>query len=177
MPQLKGTKTEQNLMTAFAGESKAALRYLWYQAQAQQEGYREIGEIFRKTSENEREHAEVWFKYLGESGKNTETNLQAAIAGEHYEWETMYDQFAAQAQEEGFADIAAAFRLVGKIEKMHENRYQNLKNRLANGYFTANSDSAVWICLACGNVVVGKEPPEKCPVCGHEKGYFARNDC
>lgn len=176
MSNLEGTKTKENLMTAFAGESKACLRYLWYQAKANEEGYREIGELFGQTARNEREHAEVWFKYLGESGKSTETNLQAAIAGEHYEWETMYDSFAKTADEEGFPQIAAAFRMVANIEKMHENRYQSLKTKLQSGYFTAPSDSAVWICLACGHMHTGKEPPQACPVCGNAKGYFKRSE-
>ncbi len=173
MNNLKGTRTEQNLMTAFAGEAKACLRYLWYQAKAQEEGYREIGEVFAQTSRNEREHAEVWFKYLGE-GSDTETNLQAAVSGEHYEWETMYSEFAKTAEEEGFKQIANAFRLVGQIEKMHENRYQKLKTELQSGYFEAHSEDAVWICLACGHTHVGKTPPPACPVCGNPKGYFAR---
>lgn len=175
MGQLSGSRTEQNLMTAFGGEAKACLRYLWYQAKAQEEGFREIGEVFKLTSDNEREHAEIWFKYLGEGG-STETNLQAAISGEHYEWETMYDEFAKTAEEEGFTQIANAFRLVGQIEKMHENRYQALKTKLQNGYFVSQSDSAVWVCLACGHTHVGKEPPRACPVCGHDRGYFSRKE-
>ncbi len=176
MNNLSGTKTEQNLKEAFAGEAKAALRYLWYQAKAEQEGYREIGEVFAKTSENEKEHAEVWFKYLGEGASDTETNLQAAISGEHWEWETMYDGFAKTAEEEGFANIANAFRMVAKIEKMHENNYQTLKTRLQNGYFESDSESTVWICLSCGMTVMGKQPPEKCPVCANPKGNFAKKN-
>lgn len=176
MNTLSGSKTEANLITAFAGEAKACLRYLWYQSKAEEDGYREIGEVFQDTSRNEREHAEVWFKYLGESGKSTETNLQAAIAGEHYEWETMYDTFAKEAEEEGFTQIANAFRMVAKIEKMHENRYQTMKTRLQNDFFTASSENAVWICMACGYTHIGKEPPKACPVCRNERGYFKRQE-
>ena len=172
MNQLKGSKTEQNLMAAFAGESKACLRYLWYQKQAVEEGYRAIGDLFAETSRNENEHAQLWFRYLGEAGKSTETNLQAAIAGEHYEWETMYDEFAKTAEEEGFTQIANVFRMVGQIEKMHETRYQNAKLKLQKGYFKAQSDSTAWICLACGHVHIGDEPPMACPVCGNRMGNF-----
>ena len=176
MKQLSGSRTEENLKTAFAGEAKACLRYLWYKAKAEEEGYHAIAGLFEETSRNEREHAEVWFKYLGESGNSTENNLQAAIAGEHYEWETMYDSFAAVAEEEGFERIAEAFRLVGKIEKMHENRYQSAKTALQNDYFTAPTDSAVWICLSCGHTHIGKEPPAACPVCHNPRGRFKRGD-
>ncbi len=172
--RLKGTKTEQNLHTALSGESQAYLRYRWFEAKAKTDGYIEIAQIFAETAENEREHAEIWFKQLGSWGE-TGRNLEAAAGGEHFEWETMYAEFAATAREEGFEQLAFLFEKVADIEKRHEERYlKYLKEVQGNTVFTSNSTTTKWICLNCGHVVEGKEPPAICPVCSHPKAYFKR---
>ena len=174
--KLKGTKTEVNLHTALSGESQAYLRYKWFEAKAKKDGYVEIADIFCETAENEKEHAEIWFNYLGGLG-DTERNLDAAANGEHFEWESMYAQFAREAREEGFEPLAKLFERVASIEKIHEARYAKYKNRLANGeLFTSSSETTKWICLNCGYVVEAKEPPAVCPTCMHPQGYFKREE-
>ena len=174
--KLKGTKTETNLHTALSGESQAYLRYKWFEAKAKKDGYVEIADIFCETADNEKEHAEIWFNYLGGLG-DTERNLDAAANGEHFEWESMYAQFAREAREEGFEPLAKLFERVASIEKMHEARYAKYKNRLANGeLFTSSSETTKWICINCGYVVEAKEPPAVCPTCMHPKGYFKKEE-
>ena len=174
--KLKGTKTEVNLHTALSGESQAYLRYKWFEAKAKKDGYVEIADIFCETADNEKEHAEIWFNYLGGLG-DTERNLDAAANGEHFEWESMYAQFAREAREEGFEPLAKLFERVASIEKMHEARYAKYKNRLANGeLFTSSSETTKWICINCGYVVEAKEPPAVCPTCMHPKGYFKKEE-
>ena len=169
-----GTETEKNLHTALSGESQAYLRYLWFERKAREDGYVEISELFRDTAANEREHAEIWFRYLGGLG-STERNLDAAAGGEHFEWETMYAQFANEAREEGFEVIAALFDRVASIEKQHEQNYRKAQSELKSGeIFTAASADTRWICLNCGYIVTGKEPPNVCPTCAHPKGYFEK---
>lgn len=169
--KLKGTKTEQNLHTALSGESQAHLRYKWFEAKAKKDGYIEVANIFRETADNEKEHAEIWFNYLGGLG-NTEHNLGVAASGEHFEWESMYSQFAAEAREEGFEPLAQLFERVASIEKMHEARYLCHQNKMKNGEMFSSATTTKWICLNCGYVVEGKEPPAVCPTCMHPKGYF-----
>ena len=169
---LKGTKTEQNLSTALAGESMAYLRYKWYEQHATMQGMREIAQIFAETAANEKEHAEIWFRYLGGWG-DTEDNLLSASAGEHYEWSSMYAQFAKEAKEEGFDFLSGLFERVASIEKMHEERYNCYRQRIIDGkMFSSDSEETQWICLNCGNVVKGKNPPPICPVCKEAQGYF-----
>ena len=171
---LKGTKTEQNLHTALSGESQAYLRYRWFEKKAKDDGYVEIADIFRETADNEKEHAEIWFRYLG-GWSSTENNLDTAAGGEHFEWSTMYAEFEQTAKEEGFEALALLFAKVADIEKRHEERYRKYMTDVKNGVcFTSNSADTKWICLNCGHVVVGKEPPKMCPVCSHDQGYFAR---
>ena len=169
---LKGTKTEQNLHTALSGESQAALRYGWFSQKARSEGYVAISRLFTETANNEVEHAEIWFRYLGGYG-NTEKNLNAAVGGEHFEWETMYAQFAAEAREEGFPALADLFDKIASVEKQHEENYQKALNDVRNGtVFTSSDPQQKWICLNCGYVYTGTEPPTFCPACSHPKGYF-----
>ena len=171
---LKGTKTEQNLHTALSGESQAYLRYLWFEKKAKEDGYVEIANIFRETAGNEMEHAEIWFRYLG-GWSATENNLDAAAGGEHFEWSTMYAEFEQTAKDEGFSELAFLFGKVAAIEKQHEERYRSYLQEVKNGTcFTSDSTETKWICLNCGHVVVGKEPPKICPVCSHDQGYFQR---
>lgn len=170
--KLRGTKTEQNLHTALSGESQAYLRYKWFESRAKEDGFVEIAEIFEETANNEKEHAEIWFKYLG-GVSSTENNLNTAAGGEHFEWETMYAQFAKEAREEGFEVIAGLFDRVASIEKAHEERYVNYLNKVRDKQmFTSSSEQTKWICLNCGYVVVAKEPPKICPTCSHPQGYF-----
>ena len=172
--KLKGSKTEQNLHTALSGEAQAHLRYKWFEKKAKADGYVEIANLFRDTAANEMEHAELWFRYLG-GYSSTERNLDAAAGGEHFEWETMYAQFAAEAREEGFEALAALFDRVASIEKQHEQNYRDKYNDVKNGdVFTSQDESTRWICLNCGYVVTGKEPPAICPTCQHPRGYFAK---
>lgn len=169
--ELKGSKTEQNLRTAFAGESQARNKYSYFASVAKKEGYEQIAEIFQKTADNEKEHAKMWFKALGELG-NTAENLRAAAEGENYEWTDMYAGFAVEAEEEGFADLAAKFRMVAAIEKSHEERYLKLLNNVEVQAVFAKSEIVMWECRNCGHLMMGKEAPEVCPVCAHPRSYF-----
>ena len=173
MAELKGTKTEQNLMAAFAGESQARNKYTYYASKAKKEGYKVIGDIFAETAANEQEHAKVWFKLLhGGSVPDTMANLLDAAAGENYEWTDMYATFAKEAREEGFEDIAALFDGVAAVEKEHEERYNALAELVKNGVVFEREEEQVWICTNCGHIHTGKEAPEMCPVCAHPQSYF-----
>ncbi|MEA5002647.1 MAG: rubrerythrin family protein [Christensenella sp.] len=173
MANLKGTKTEQNLQSAFAGESQARNKYTYYAAKARKEGYNQIADIFEETAFNEKEHAKIWFKLLHEDDiPDTATNLKDAADGENYEWTDMYDTFAKEAKEEGFDKIAFLFELVGKIEKKHEERYRKLAENLESGYIFSRDGDMVWQCANCGHVVIGKKAPQICPVCAHPQAYF-----
>ncbi len=171
--ELKGSKTEQNLMTAFAGESQAHVKYTYYQNQAKKDGYVQISKYFEETARNEREHAKIWFKLLHDGIGETPLNLEDAAAGEHYEWTDMYANFAKEAKEEGFKEIARLFEGVGKIEKGHEERYLALLDNIKTGKVFKREDSdTVWICNNCGYVHYGKEAPKVCPVCAHPQAHF-----
>ena len=173
--ELKGTKTEMNLLAAFAGESQARNKYDYYASVAKKEGYTLLADIFEETAANEKEHAKIWFKLLHDGGiPDTATNLQDAIAGENYEWTDMYAGFAKDAREEGFTQIALLFEMVGAIEKDHEARYKALLDRLQTETIFVSDDVCVWLCTNCGHVHVGKKAPEMCPVCAHPKSYFQR---
>lgn len=169
--ELKGTKTEKNLMAAFAGESQARNKYTYFASVAKKEGYEQIAAIFLKTAENEKEHAKLWFKYLDGIG-NTAQNLKAAAEGENYEWTDMYDTFAKEAEEEGFKELAEKFRAVGRIEKTHEERYRTLLNNVEMNAVFEKAGERMWECRSCGHIVVGKAAPEICPVCNHPRSYF-----
>lgn len=169
--ELKGSKTEANLWTAFSGESQARNKYTFFSSVAKKEGYEQISEIFAETAANEKEHAEIWFKELSGLG-NTEDNLSAAAGGENYEWTSMYREFAETAKEEGFKRIAALFESVGKIEKRHEERYLCLLKNLKEDLIFKREETETWICRNCGHIHVGKQAPEMCPVCAHPKAYF-----
>ena len=170
--QLTGTETEKNLHTALSGESQAYLRYRWFGRKAHEDGQIEIERLFAETAANEMEHAEIWFKYLGGSS-STERNLEAAAAGELFEWESMYADFEKTARAEGFDTIANLFARVASIEKQHETNYRNALTRMRNGQLLhSESSTAKWICLNCGYVVEGNEPPKICPTCSHPQGYF-----
>ncbi len=171
--ELKGSKTEKNLMEAFAGESQARNKYTYFASKAKKEGYVQIAHIFEETAANEKEHAEIWYKYLhGGKVGTTEENLADAAAGENYEWTDMYDRMAKEAREEGFAEIAARFELVGKIEREHEERYKKLLKNVKEGLVFSKDGDTVWQCSNCGHIVIGKKAPEMCPVCSHPKAYF-----
>ncbi len=171
--ELKGSRTEKNLQTAFAGESQARNKYWFYASKARKEGYQQIADLFMETAENEREHAELWFKHLHNGGIPTTTeNLLDAAAGENYEWTNMYAEFAQVAEEEGFTELARLFRAVGKIEKTHEERYRKLLANIEGGLVFSRDGDTIWQCLQCGNIVIGKKAPAKCPVCGHDQAYF-----
>lgn len=170
---LKGTKTEKNLMEAFAGESQARNKYTYFASQAKKEGYVQISRIFEETANNEKEHAKIWFKLLnGGSVGNTAENLQTAAEGENYEWTDMYQKFAKEAKEEGFTQIAFLFEKVALIEKEHEARYKKLLSNLAEGTVFEKDEEVVWECANCGHVYSGKNAPDVCPVCNHPKAYF-----
>lgn len=169
--ELKGTKTEQNLCTAFAGESQARNKYTYFASVAKKEGYEQIAEIFTKTAENEKEHAKMWFKALGELGSTAE-NLLHAAEGENYEWTDMYDTFAKEAEEEGFTDLAYKFRAVAAIEKAHEERYRALLSNVELQKVFEKSEETMWECRNCGHLVIGKKAPSVCPVCAHPQSYF-----
>ena len=173
MKELKGSKTEQNLMTAFAGESQARNKYTYYASKAKKEGYNQIAAIFEETANNEKEHAKLWFKLL-HNGEipSTEENLKDAAAGENYEWTDMYAGFAKEAKEEGFDEIARLFEGVAKIEKEHEERYRKLLSNVENGLVFSREGDMIWQCANCGHIVIGKKAPEICPVCAHPKAYF-----
>ena len=168
---LKGTKTEANLLAAFAGESQARNKYTYFASKAKKEGYEQIAAIFEETANNEKEHAKMWFKLLGGIGA-TADNLKAAADGENFEWTDMYVQFAKEAREEGFDKIAALFEGVAKIEKDHEERYRKLLANIEGGLVFSRDGDMIWICRNCGHVHIGKEAPEVCPVCAHPKKYF-----
>ena len=171
--ELKGSKTEQNLMTAFAGESQARNKYTYYASKAKKEGYEQIASIFEETAGNEKEHAKIWFKLLHEGEvPSTIDNLKDAIAGENYEWTNMYEEFAKEAKEEGFDHIAFLFESVGKIEKEHEERYKKLLSNIENELVFNKPVSNMWICRNCGYVHFGEEAPKVCPVCSHPQSYF-----
>jgi len=169
--ELKGTKTERNLMEAFAGESQARNKYTYFASVAKKEGYEQIAEIFLKTAENEKEHAKLWFKALGELG-DTATNLLHAAEGENYEWTDMYDRFAKDAEEEGFTELAYQFKMVAAIEKSHEERYRALLNNVEMQAVFAKSEETMWECRNCGHLVIGKKAPQLCPVCKHPQSFF-----
>lgn len=169
--ELKGSKTEQNLMTAFAGESQARNKYTYFASKAKKDGYVQIAKIFEETANNEKEHAKIWFKLLDGIG-TTEENLKAAAEGENYEWTDMYKTFAEEARAEGFTKIAYLFEEVGKIEKEHEERYRALLANVEGGLVFSRDGDMVWICSNCGHIHIGKSAPEVCPVCAHPKAYF-----
>ncbi len=168
---LKGSKTEKNLREAFAGESQARNKYTYFASVAKEEGYEQIAAIFEETANNEKEHAIIWFKALDELG-DTVANLQHAADGENYEWTGMYEDFAKDAEEEGFKELAVKFRMIGKIEKEHEKRYRALLNNIEMQKVFEKSDESIWECRNCGHLVMGKKAPEKCPVCAYPKSYF-----
>ena len=171
--ELKGSKTEQNLWTAFAGESQARNKYTYFASKAKKEGYEQIAAIFLETAENEKEHAKMWFKELnGGEVPSTVENLKAAADGENYEWTDMYETFAKEAEEEGFKAIAAKFRMVGEIEKHHEERYRKLLKNIDDEVVFSKDEDCIWICRNCGHVVIGKKAPAVCPVCAHPQSYF-----
>ncbi|OGP73189.1 MAG: rubrerythrin [Deltaproteobacteria bacterium RBG_13_58_19] len=184
--ELKGSQTEKNLLIAFAGEAQARNRYTYYASEARKAGYEYIAAIFLETAENEKEHAKVFFQHVtgGGSGQaeilagypfhlgDTQSNLEAAAEGEHYEWTTMYQDFAAVAQKEGFKDIARSFREIAKVEKFHEERYRALGEHLKNGTFFKRGESLKWHCRNCGYVVPGHQPPDLCPSCKHPRAYY-----
>ena len=169
--ELKGTKTEKNLMTAFAGESQARNKYTYFASVAKKEGFEQISALFLDTANNEKEHAKMWFKELGGLG-DTAANLKAAAEGENYEWTDMYDTFAKEAEEEGFTALAAKFRAVAVIEKAHEQRYLALLNNVEMQKVFEKSEEVMWECRNCGHLVVGKKAPQVCPVCAHPQSYF-----
>ena len=171
MSKYDGTKTQKNLMAAFSGESEARNKYTYFASVAKKEGYEQISALFTKTADNEKEHAKMWFKLLGELG-NTAQNLAAAAEGENYEWTDMYATFADEADAEGFHDIAAKFRAVAKIEKAHEERYRALLANVEMQKVFEKADQTMWECRNCGHLVMGKKAPEICPVCDHPKSYF-----
>lgn len=173
MKELKGTKTEKNLMEAFAGESQARTKYTFYAAKAKKEGYEQIAALFMETAENEKEHAKLWFKYLhGNDMPDTMANLADAAAGENYEWTDMYERMAKEAEEEGFTEIAFKFRGVGAIEKHHEERYRKLLKNIEDGIVFSRDGDTIWQCRNCGHIVIGKKAPGVCPVCLHPQSFF-----
>ena len=173
MANLKGTRTEANLMAAFAGESQARNKYTYYASKAKKDGYNQIANIFLETANNEKEHAKIWFKLLHDGAiPDTAENLRDAAEGENYEWTDMYAEFAKVAREEGFEDIAIKFEMVGAIEKEHEERYRKLLENVEGGLVFSKDGDMVWVCANCGHIHVGKEAPEVCPVCAHPKSYF-----
>ena len=171
--ELKGSKTEKNLMEAFAGESQARNKYTYYASKAKKEGYEQIAALFQETADNEKEHAKLWFKLLeGGDIKSTAENLLAAAEGENFEWTDMYDRMAKEAREEGFDRIAYLFEEVGKIEKEHEERYRKLLANVEEGKVFEAGEVKIWKCRNCGHIVVGTKAPEVCPVCVHPKAFF-----
>ena len=176
MKELKGTKTEQNLMAAFAGESQAHTKYQYYASKAKKDGYEQIAALFTETAMNEKEHAKLWFKYLhGGSVPTTTDNLADAAAGENYEWTDMYAGMAKEAEEEGCTEIAAKFRMVGEIERHHEERYRKLLENIQGDLVFSRDGDRMWKCRNCGHIVVGKSAPSVCPVCAHPQSYFEIN--
>lgn len=169
--ELKGSKTEKNLMEAFSGESQARNKYNYFASVARKEGYEQIASIFEETANNEKEHAKMWFKELKGIG-TTKENLVQAANGENYEWTDMYERFAKEAEEEGFIALANKFRMVGMIEKSHEERYRKLLNNLEMQKVFEKSEEVIWECRNCGHLVIGKRAPQVCPVCNHPQSYF-----
>lgn len=172
MENLKGTKTEANLQTAFAGESQARNKYTFYASKARKEGYEEIADLFIETANNEKEHAKIWFKLFNDGIGDTAANLKDAAAGENYEWTDMYAEFAKTAREEGFDRIAVLFEKVGAIEKEHEQRYLKLLENVEGGLVFSRDGDTIWKCANCGHIHIGPKAPEVCPVCSHPKAYF-----
>ena len=170
--ELKGSRTEANLMAAFAGESQARNKYTYYASKAKKDGYVQIAKLFEETANNEKEHAKIWFKLLHDGIGMTPANLDDAAAGENYEWTEMYPEFAKVAKEEGFDHIAYLFEEVAKIEKEHEERYRKLLANVEGGLVFSRDDDRIWQCSNCGHIVVGKKAPEVCPVCTHPQAYF-----
>lgn len=170
--ELKGTKTEANLLAAFSGESMATNKYTYFASKAKKDGYQQIAAIFEETAANEREHAKMWYKLLNGGIDSTLENLGHAADGENYEWTDMYDDFAKVAREEGFEEIAKLFEGVGAIEKEHEERYRKLIANIKEGVVFSKEGDTIWQCRNCGHICIGKEPPEVCPVCAHPKAYF-----
>lgn len=173
MKELKGSKTEENLRTALAGESQAFTKYSFYASKARKDGFEQIGDLFDETAHNEKAHAKIWFKLLhGGEMPDTSENLIDAAAGEHYEWTDMYDGFAKVAAEEGFTAIAKLFEMVAKIEKTHEERYRKLLSNIEEGIVFSRDDDRIWQCMNCGHIVIGKKAPAICPVCKHPQAFF-----
>ena len=173
--ELKGSKTEQNLMTAFAGESQARNKYTYFASKAKKEGYEQIAAIFEETANNEKEHAKIWFKLLnGGEVPTTTDNLSSAAEGENYEWTDMYAEFAKVAKEEGFDHIAYLFEGVAKIEKEHEERYKKLLSNINDELVFSSDGETIWICRNCGHIHIGKKAPNVCPICNHPQSYFER---
>ena len=173
MKELKGTKTEANLATAFAGESQARNKYAYYASKARKEGYVQIANLFEETAANEKEHAKIWFKLLhGGEVPTTEENLLDAANGENYDWTDMYAKMAKDAREEGFQDIAFLFEKVGAIEKTHEERYRKLLTNVKEGLVFSREGDCIWECSNCGHIVIGPKAPQMCPVCKHPQAYF-----
>ena len=173
MKDLKGTRTEECLKAAYAGESQAHTKYLFYASRAKKDGYVQMANIFEETARNEKEHGKIWFKYLqGGEIPATEANLKDAATGENHEWTDMYPSFAKIAREEGFTEIAAKFEMVAKIEKAHEERYRKLLKNIEDSIVFSREGDCVWQCSNCGRIVIGKKAPEKCPVCAHPQSYF-----
>ena len=170
--ELKGTQTEKNLQTAFAGESQARNKYTYFASKAKKDGYVQIAKIFEETAENEKEHAKMWYKLLNGGIGSTEENLKAAADGENYEWTDMYDGFAKTAREEGFEDIAKLFEGVAAIEKEHEERYRKLLDNIEKEKVFSKDGDVIWQCANCGHICVGRKAPETCPVCSHPQSYF-----
>ena len=171
MNKYKGTKTEQNLLAAFAGESQARNKYTYFASVAKKEGYEQISSIFLKTADNEKEHAKLWFKELNGIG-DTKDNLYAAADGENFEWTDMYENFAKTAEQEGFADLAKKFRLVAAIEKRHEQRYRELLKNVETNEVFKKSQIKIWECRNCGHIEISTQAPEVCPTCNHPQSYF-----
>lgn len=173
MKELKGSKTEKNLMEAFAGESKAHTKYSYYASKARKDGYEQIAAIFEETSHNEKEHAKLWFKLLhGGDMPDTMANLRDAADGENYEWTDMYERMAVDAEEEGFSAIAKRFRAVADIERLHEERYRRLLQNIEEGIVFSRDGDRVWVCRNCGHIVIGPKAPAACPVCAHPQSFF-----
>lgn len=173
MKSLKGTKTERNLLDAFAGESMARNKYTYYASKARKDGYQQIADIFEETAGNEKEHAKLWFKYLNEGDvPDTMANLEDAANGENYEWTNMYERMAKEAEEEGFTEIAFKMRGVAAIEKHHEERYRKLLANIKEGIVFSRDGDRMWLCLNCGHIHFGKKAPEVCPVCNHKRSFF-----
>ena len=171
--KLKGTQTEKNLEAAFAGESQARVKYSYFASRARKDGYEQIADLFQESSDNEKEHAKIWFKFLHEGAvPDTIANLKSAAAGEHYEWTEMYAGFAKTAQDEGFGEIAELFRLVAEVEKRHEERFKKLLANIESGQVFARSGETAWQCANCGHIAKAPQAPERCLVCAHSRAYF-----